>query len=345
MHRLLREQPLLGTVLATAIAAMAVIAIAKVTGADAIGRAFDDVDLGWVALVAATEFATYPAYVLAYRSVTSIHGHAALSLPIVTRIVVAGFGPFAIDGGFSVDKRMLEAIHEDERSARVRVMALGTLEWAVLAPAACLTAIVLLVQGANIMPSLLWPWALVVPPSFALALWASAPRRSAWLTRVGGHRVELVVEMLEGIYGVRCMVTEQPLRHIWAWLGITAYWAADMCALWASLRMFGIDLGFGKLVIAYSTGYAATRRSLPLGGAGATEVLMTYALYWVREPLAPALAAVVTYRAFNFLLIAVPSLIANHQLEPLLQALAPRVAAQATGRRAQAERRGGRRGR
>jgi uncharacterized membrane protein YbhN (UPF0104 family) len=73
--------------------------------------------------------------------------------------------------------------------------------------------------------------------------------------------------------------------------------------------------GPGKVIIAYATGYAATRRSLPLGGAGVTEVLMTYSLYWVREPLAPALAAVVAYRAFNFLLAATPAWIAHQQLE------------------------------
>jgi len=318
VRRLLRERPLVGTVLATAIAAAAVIVIAKATRADAIGRAFEDVRPAWIVVVAGTELVTYPAYVLAYRAIARIHGHATLSLPIVSRIVVAGFGPFALDGGFGIDKRMLEAIDEDERSARVRVLALGTLEWAVLAPAACITAIVLLAEGANILPSLLWPWALAVPPCFALALWASEPSRCAWVGRVLGRRSELLVQMLEGVYGVRCMVTKHPQRQVWAWLGITAYWAADVCALWASLRIFGIDLGLGKLIIAYSTGYAATRRSLPLGGAGATEVLMTYALYWVREPLAPALAAVMVYRAFNFLLVAIPAVIAHRQLGPLI---------------------------
>jgi uncharacterized membrane protein YbhN (UPF0104 family) len=317
---LLREQTLVATTLATAIAAIAVIVIAHVTGADAIGRAFDDVQPGWIAVVAVAELITYPAYIVAYRAVAAIHGHAPISLPIVSRIVVAGFGPFALDGGFSVDKRMLEAIDEDERSARVRVMALGTFEWAILAPTACITAIVLLAQGANIMPSLLWPWALAVPPCTVLALWASKPSRTERLARAGGRRIEFLIQMLEGIDGVRCMVTKDPLRKVGAWLGITVYWAADMCALWASLRIFGIHLDLGRLIIAYSTGYAATRRSLPLGGAGATEVLMTYALYWVRQPLAPALAAVILYRAFNFGLIAVPAVIANRQLPRLIAA-------------------------
>jgi hypothetical protein len=45
---------------------------------------------------------------------------------------------------------------------------------------------------------------------------------------------------------------------------------------------------------------------------------MTYSLYWVRYPLAPALAAVVAYRVFNFLLAATPALIAHRQLEPVI---------------------------
>ena len=312
------DQPWLSTIFAMLVAIVAVIVIAHATGADAIGRAFEHVDPGWIGFVAGAELITYPAYVLAYRVVAAMHGHAALSLPVVTRIVVAGFGPFSLGGGFVIDKRMLEAIHEDDRSARVRVLALGTFEWAILAPVACITAIVLLVQGANIMPSLLWPWALAVPPCGALALWASTPDRSQWVADKGGRRVRWLVEMLEGIDGVRCMVTKDPLRKIGAWFGIAVYWAADMFALWASLRTFGIHLGLGKLIIAYSTGYAATRRSLPLGGAGATEALMTYALYWVRQPLAPALAAVMLYRAFNFLLIAIPAVIAHRQLPRLI---------------------------
>jgi uncharacterized membrane protein YbhN (UPF0104 family) len=313
-----RLHPVVTTTLAAAIAAIAVIVIAHATGADAIGRAFNHVRPGWIAVVAGAQLIVYPAYIAAYRAVAAIHGHAPLSLPVVSRIVVAGFGPFALGGGFGVDVRVLEEIHEDERSARVRVMALGTFEWAILAPCACITAIVLLAEHANIMPSLLWPWALTVPPAGVLALWLSKPSRSRWILDRGGRRVDLLVQMLEGVDGVRRMVTEDPLRKLGAWIGITVYWAADMAALWAALRTFGLDLSVGKLIIAYSTGYAATRRSLPLGGAGATEALMTYALYWVRQPLAPALAAVMLYRLFNFLLIAVPAVIAHRQLPQVI---------------------------
>ena len=300
------------------------IAIAHVTGADAIGRVFEDVDPGWIAIVAAAELITYPAYVLAYRSVAR-HPRARDAVA-ADREQDRGGRIRPVRARRRVRRSTsacCESIDEDERSARVRVMALGVFEWAILAPCACITAIVLLAQGANVLPSLLWPWALAVPPCLALAVWASAPNRSEWLARVGGRRAELIVQMLEGVQGVRGMVTERTLPHASAWFGITLYWAADMCALWASLRTFGLDLDVGKLIIAYSTGYAATRRSLPLGGAGATEVLMTYALYWVRQPLAPALAAVMAYRAFNFVLVAIPALVANRQLPPMIEDLPP----------------------
>jgi uncharacterized membrane protein YbhN (UPF0104 family) len=317
MLRFFHRRPILASALATAIAVVAVLVIAEVTNADAVGHAFADIDPGWIALIAGAEVVAYVGYMIAYRSIASIHGHAPLSLPLVARVVVAGFGPFAVAGGFGIDKRALQALHEDERSARVRVLALGTLEWAVLAPITCIVSIVFLATGANILPSLLWPWAVLVPLGFGFALWVSFPSRAERVSRWGGKRHELVSHVLEGV-GLLHRLISHPRRYAGAWLGTALYWAADIGAFYGALRTFGLHPGPGKVIIAYATGYAATRRSLPLGGAGVTEVLMTYALYWVRQPLAPALAAVVAYRMFNFLLAAAPALIARRQLEPLL---------------------------
>jgi uncharacterized membrane protein YbhN (UPF0104 family) len=310
----LRKWPVATAAVATGIAGIAVILIARVTGADAVGRAFDHIEPGWIGLIAGAEIVAYVAYMLAYRSVASVHGHAPLALPLVTRVVVAGFGPFALGGGFGIDKQVLHAMHEDERSARIRVMALGTLEWAVLAPTTCVVSIVFLAQGANIMPSLLWPWAIGVPAGFGLAMWISVPHRAERLCRIPGIRRKWVASAVDGLEAMRTMVRE-PHNYCGAWLGTGLYWAADIAAFYGGLRTFGLDPGVGKIIIAYATGYAATRRSLPLGGAGVTEALMTFALYWVRQPLAPALAAVVAYRVFNFLLAATPALIAHYRLQ------------------------------
>ena len=316
---------------ATGIAAVAVLLIARVTGADAVGRVFEKFHPAWIALIAGGELLAYPAYVIAYRSVARIHGHAPLSLPLVARVVVAGFGPFSIGGGFGLDKRALQAFHEDERSARVRVIGLGILEWAVLAPIACAISIVFLAQGANVMASLLWPWAIGVPVGFGFALWASSPRRVARLLRRDGRVSGWLADLLEGVGVLRTLLAE-PRAWAPAWIGTALYWAADIAAFDGGLRTFGLNPSAGKVIIAYATGYAATRRSLPLGGAGVTEFLMTYALYWVREPLAPALAAVVAYRIFNFLLASAPALLANRQLRPVLAGATPSGANSRTGR-------------
>jgi len=299
---------------ATGISAIAVLVIARITSADVIGRAFAHVNLDWLGLIAGAELLTYPAYVLAYRTIARMGGHPPMALPLVARVVVAGFGPFTIGGGFGIDKKVLHALHEDERSARMRVTALGTLEWAVLAPITCIDAIVLIITGANILPSLVWPWAIGVPVGFALGLWISLPRRVArlrWLQR--GRRRQLVAHVLEGV-GLMHTLGRHPRQYAGAWVGTFLYWVTDIAAFYGGLRMFGLTPVLGKVIIAYATGYVATRRSLPLGGAGVTEFLMTYSLYWVRLPLAPSLAAVVAYRGFNFLLAATPALIAHRRL-------------------------------
>ena len=303
--------------MATAIAAIAVLVIAQATHGDAIGHAFNDVDAAWIVLIACAELIAYPAYVIAYRSIACVHGHAPLSLPLVARVVVAGFGPFAIGGGFGLDKEALYALQEDEHSARVRVLGLGALEWAVLAPATCATAIYLIVTGDKVPPSLLWPWAIGVPVGFGFALWASAPGRIERIASLAGKRREWLLSALEGVGVLRTLIAK-PRKYAGAWLGTMLYWAADIAAFYGGLQAFGLNLSAGRVIIAYATGYIATRRSLPLGGAGVTEALMTYSLHWLGAPLAPALAAVVAYRAFNFLLAATPALIAHKQMQPLL---------------------------
>ena len=316
-----RDRTIATSALATAIAAIAVLVIARITGADAVGRAFDHIQPSWIGLLAGAELLTYPAYMLAYRSIARVEGHAPIALPMVARIVVAGFGPFALSGGFGIDRRALQALDQDADSARRRVVALGTIEWVMLAPLACVVSIILLVRGVNILPSLLWPWALAVPAGFAAALWVTAGRRTEWLARVWDGRLKTLACSLEGVGMMRVLVARAN-DFPGAWLGIGFYWAADIVAFYAALRTFGLDPGVLKVVIAYGTGYAATRRSLPLGGAGVTEFLMTYSLYWLRYPLAPALAAVLAYRVFNFLLVAAPAVVASRQLEPALTAAA-----------------------
>ena len=305
--------------MATIIAGAVVWLIAKATGSVAIGRAFDHVDAPWIIAVAAAELLTYPAYTIAYRSLAQVHGEAAMTHAVAARIVVAGFGPFALLGGFGIDKQALSMVHEDARGARVKVMALGALEWAVLAPVGCACAIVLLLQASPIMGSLLWPWAIAVPVGFAAAAWATSPDRAQRLSTFRGRTIKPLAETLDGVAALRTLVVH-PVEYGRAWVGTMFYWAFDIFSFYAAARMFGIRLDFGEVVIAYASGYAVTRRSLPLDGAGLTELLMTYSLYWVGASLAPALAAVLVYRLFNFVLVGAPAVIAQRQLEHIFDA-------------------------
>ncbi len=91
-----------------------------------------------------------------------------------------------------------------------------------------------------------------------------------------------------------------------------------MC-LGFALRCFGVEISIPALVVAYATGYAASRRSLPLGGAGITEALLTVALIAVHVHAAHALFAVIAYRLINFLAPTLPGLLAHSSLASLLE--------------------------
>lgn len=78
------------------------------------------------------------------------------------------------------------------------------------------------------------------------------------------------------------------------------YWFGEVLCLWATLRVFLVrPPSLSALIVGFATGYALTRRSLPLAGAGAVEALLPFALAWSGMPLAAAVLAVFCYRFFN----------------------------------------------
>ncbi|HTX30782.1 MAG TPA: lysylphosphatidylglycerol synthase transmembrane domain-containing protein [Solirubrobacteraceae bacterium] len=318
--RFLRAHPVAVTVAAIAIATVAVVAIASAYGWAAFGQAWSALQPGWIVLVVAGELAAMPAYAVAYRVLAERGGGPRLSFPLVLRVVAAGFGLFSVRGGFSLDKRAFHSLEGDEESATVRVLALGALEWALLAPVAWITAVILLVQGdPKPMTSLLWPWAVLVPVGFVVGFWFAAPARRERLCGGRGRVRRAIGEVLRGIDMVRELARD--IGSTWpAWVAAGLYWAFDIASFYGAARFIGLHLTVGEAVLAYATGYALTRRSMPMGGAGATEVLMTFSLHWVGQPVPLALATVVVYRVFNFLVPAVLALLVRPRVAPLLAA-------------------------
>jgi len=227
--------------------------------------------------------------------------------------VVGGFGVFAAtrtSGGFAVDYWVLRSAGEDRDGAVARVLALGALEYAVLAPAALCSAIALLVSGADVSMTLTLPWLLVIPGAM-VAIWLSSPKRAPRYSKAPAHgRVrQAFAHFVAGLSILRSMFVAPPREHGLGVLGIAMYWAGDIACLWGALQFFGNPrLSVPALILGYATGYVLTRRSLPAGGAGVVEIALTFALHWMGFPFVRALLGVVVYRIFNLWLPILPAL-------------------------------------
>ncbi len=259
----------------------------------------------WLALAWLGEVVAYAGYTVAYREVASAEPGAELEVPHAAALVATGFGVFLQGGGFALDREALRRAGLPAHEARARVLGLGALEYAVLAPAAAIAAAIVLLRGLPISGSLTLPWIVGVPAGAALTF-ALLPfeRRLTRGRRLGKH-------VARGLYAVRLVLrlAGSPRKHGLAFGGIALYWIGDVFCLWAALHAFSAQTPpVAQLVVGYATGYAITRRALPLGGAGIVEALLPFALGWVGLALAPALLAVFAYRVINLWLPMIPAI-------------------------------------
>jgi uncharacterized membrane protein YbhN (UPF0104 family) len=308
----LHDRPFATGGLALAVSAAVIVAMMALTGWDAMGRAFGDLHPQWLLLCVGAQLMALAAYVPGFRAPTAASGGQAPRRPLAIWLIVAGFGAHAVGGGFALDRWVLRRMLGDDREATVRVFALGALEYGVLAPAACVCAIVLLAMGSQAQPSMLWAWAIAVPAGFAFGLWMAAPRRRARART--GSRLRAALDAV----GVLRLLLLHPRRNAVAWAGLIVYFAADIASLYASLRFVGVTLSVAGIVVAYATGYAATRRSMPAGGAGATAVLMSAALVWTGLAWPAAIAGMTVYRLANLALLLPPAALAQRRVNAVL---------------------------
>jgi uncharacterized membrane protein YbhN (UPF0104 family) len=261
----------------------------------------------WWALVAlGVEIVAYLGYVVAYREVARAEDGHEFNLTSTAAFVATGFGVFVASGGFALDEAVLRSAGVPEREARLRVLGLGALEYVVLAPAAMAAAIYIVVfHRPDIDPALTFPWIIGVPLGFAAAAVLMLYRhRMTW--RKGWRRH--VSNAVEALHLVRTMAL-QPIPYGLAFLGMAVYWVGDIACLWAALHIFFQEPPpVAVLVVGYATGYALTRRTLPLGGAGVVDTLLPLSLVWLGIAFAPAVVAVVVYRFMNLWLPMIPAL-------------------------------------
>jgi len=291
-------------VAAAALAAGALIGLAWTIGVPKVLHGLVHPHWIWFPAAVGGELFAYLGYTVAYREVARAERGAELDVPKAAALVATGFGVFVQGGGFALDREALQRAGLSADEARRRVLGLGALEYAVLAPATAVAALIVLLKHQTVSASLTVPWLVGVPVGATLALLAlrHEKRVRGWplvVRRLGGnlHALRLILGLLT-----------TPRRGA-AFLGTLAYWAGDVFCLWATLQAFSARTPpVAQLIVGYATGYALTRRALPLGGAGVVEALLPFALGWVRIALAPALLAVFAYRLINLWLPMIPAL-------------------------------------
>jgi len=297
-------------VIGFALALAASISIAWVAGFAQVGHRLADLNWIWLLPAVAAEALAYAGYTFAYREVVRADGGLELPRLDWVALVSSGFGLFVMRGGFAHDVKKLQEAGSDAREARVRVLALGALEYVLLAPAACACSIYLIAHG-RLHGALTWPWAIGVPAGFLSAFLALYLHPRLTIIRSRG---QFVAEALDGLALLPRIAIDSLNRGLAAILGMAVYWFSEIFMLWATLKVFGDSPSLPALVIGFATGYALTRRTLPLAGAGAADAFLPFSLNWTGVALAPALLAVFAYRVFNAWLPVLPALIGLHRL-------------------------------
>jgi uncharacterized membrane protein YbhN (UPF0104 family) len=265
----------------------------------------------WFALCAGGQLVAYFGYGVALRATARVDDGVQLSLPTSLAIVSVGFGPMFsanTSGGFSVDYLTLRYAGMSKKRATRRVLGLSALEYAVLAPAVALCGVLLVFGvGGSAPASVALPWLAVVPGAL-VAAWLTSPGRRERLESSAGDSGPRrgLAHAVGALAVLRALVKERP-RHGTAFFGAALYWLGDIVTFWAALRVFDITLTPAVLVLAYGTGWALTRRSLPFGGPGIVEILLAWVLTWFHVPFAAAAAGVLAYRLFNFWLALIPA--------------------------------------
>jgi hypothetical protein len=269
----------------------------------------------FILLTLAAHLVAYGGYLIAHHQVVNRSRRQPVTLRRDAQLVVIGFGGWLPGGGFTVDRRAVEASGESRHNANASAIMLGLLELLVLTPVAWLCALLLL-HSHGIPGSFTVPWVVLVPIGFALALLALAygPRRD---TSDATWPVRAVGQLAAGTRSALALLL-RPFHGAAVLTGIALYWGADLVALWASLHFVSTTIPLDRLILAYATGYILTRRTLPFAGTIIIEALLVLSLNGVGVPLASAGLAVLLYRLTDFGLTLGAALLVSSALEKTL---------------------------
>ena len=264
-------------------------------GFSAVGHLIAQADWRWIPVAIGCVVLSHVGYTLAYREVLRAKDAPKPPMARLAASVLAGFGMLTPRAGFTLDQAILRDSGVSPSAARGGVLRLAMLEYALLAPATFICAVVLFAQRFPAQAGVLESWLVGVPVGGAIvAVLFLVRRRHPFRCRA----LSPLNRMLDAIAAmVRTLVESR--TGVVAAGGMALYWAADIAALGACLMIVQQSLPVDVLVVGYATGYAFTRRSMPLAGAGAAEALMPFSMHWMTVPLAAGVLAVFAYRLCN----------------------------------------------
>ncbi len=264
--------------LGAALALTASVGVAWAAGFDRVAAHLRNPNLLWLPIALGGAVAAHLGYVLAYREVAYVESGPTIGFPRAGAIVATGFGAFVPRGGFALDLEALRDLGVPPREARIRVLGLGSLEYVVLATGAFVCSVLLLLRHSHVESALTLSWTIGVPAGTLLALLALRSRERISRGRAGA----LLGPALDALDVVGKILTRPRKHAALALAGMSAYWAGEVFVLWACYATFARHApSVPALVLGYATGYALTRRTLPLAGAGAVEAVLPFALTWV----------------------------------------------------------------
>jgi uncharacterized membrane protein YbhN (UPF0104 family) len=312
------------TVIALLVAVLLAVGVWALIGQSAnfsrIGRAASRLGPGWLTVSVAGALAGYLGYALLFKAMVDGETGPRLRVNLLLRLTVVVFGASVIAtsaGRLGSEYWSLRKLRQDPPSAWSTVLALNTALWALLALLAWFGSVVLLIRPVQGIPSwLVFTWVAALPGLCLPAIYLTSRGRRRWASDTGGRLRRALAAALRGIILIRT-VLGQPRRGSALLVGGLVLWGGELITVWAALRAFDYQIGYGPLALAYATGYVSTTLPLPAGGAGGVDAAFAYALNLVGVPMAPALLAVLIQRLCTYWLPLVIALLGARSVKRL----------------------------
>lgn len=290
---------------------------------DSINTVKDDGDRKWLAVAFCMEILSYASYIWLFRAIF-IRKIPNVGWVGSYRISMAGvaatrlFGA-AGAGGIALTFWAVRKAGMGRRMSVSYLLAFYVILYAVFMVTLVVDGLLLrtgLIPGAapfgvTIVPAIfgglviaLFVLALLVPGNLerAAARWSKGRGRFA---KIGLKLAAVPALVGQGTHVAVRLIKRRDLGL----LGAIGWWAFDIATLWACFKAFGDSPALGVLVMGYFVGMIANVIPTP-GGVGAVEggMIGTFAAFNV--DLRYAVAAVLAYRVFAFLMPTIPGVIA-----------------------------------